>query len=162
MAQDIRVKDAGSANALQTAEFITESGTSDIKAGDPVKLKSAGSQYVVALADAEPVAGTTTAVAGIAAADSVHTGSADGKLPVYVPNEGVIYEVKAKDTANVDSESKIEALLNKKVLLDLTSDVFTVDTATVAADNNGVIIRGAEKDTGLVRFSLNSAVTLNA
>ncbi|MHA1541422.1 MAG: hypothetical protein ACTSQH_00425, partial [Candidatus Hodarchaeales archaeon] len=138
MSVDITIKDEGGLNVLPTVVRQTEGGASDIKAGDPVKLKSAGSQYVIGLATAEPVIGTTTQVMGIAKSDSDHTASADGTMEVHMAQTGVIYSAKATTPANIDTQAKLDALVNDRVKFDLTGTVYTVDENEGDADASGL------------------------
>ena len=76
---------------VPTRPYQTEGGEADINFGEPVKLKVAGSNFVIPLADAEPVIGTTTVLMGIASGDSSHTASVDGVVDVFVPQAGITY-----------------------------------------------------------------------
>lgn len=157
---NVQIIDASVKHNVSTHPFKTEAGATDINIGEPVKLKEVGSSYVIPLADAEPVIGTTTAVAGIAAGDSQHTASVDGDLEVYIPLPGVIYQASPKSAAAIDTQAEIDALVGKRVLFDLTSGVFTVDTATVDGANNGVIIVGGDLEKGVVHFYIREGATL--
>ncbi|MEI9966178.1 MAG: hypothetical protein WDN67_00660 [Candidatus Moraniibacteriota bacterium] len=80
---NIKVHKAAGYLNLPTEKWQTEANATAILAGEPVKLKAAGSPYAIPLADGEPVIGTTTQVLGIAATDSTHTASVDGFIMVY-------------------------------------------------------------------------------
>lgn len=147
---------------LTTEVFLTEANATAINAGEFVKLKAAGSEYVIPLADGEPVIGTTTAVVGLAAGDSNHTASADGELEVYILQPGVVYACKAKSATAFDTAAEIKALKNTKVLMDLTSSTYTVDTAATADTENGIIIVGGDAATSTVYFMVDQAATLTA
>lgn len=137
---DVRVVAAGV--RVPTIQHRTEAAATAIYAGEPVKLKSAGSVYVIPLADGEPVIGTTTLVAGIAAEDSSHTASADGWMEVYLPVPGVTFRAAAKSAAAADTEAEIIALGHKQVVFDLTSSSYTIDTAATHGATNGVLLTG--------------------
>lgn len=154
---NIRVKDVAGANVLNVQVFNTEAAATAIYAGEPVKEKTAGSKYVIPLADAEPVIGTTTAVRGIASKDSTQTASADGVVEVYVPTANTVFAAKAKSTTAADTEAEIIALKGKRVLLDLTSSTYTVDTATADGATNGVLIVGGNAITNEIYFTFRPA-----
>jgi len=155
---DVLIKDVGGHNTVPTATWNTEAGTTVINPGEPTKIGS-GRNYAIVLADAEPVIGTTSDVIGIAQSTSTQTASADGVVEVYLPLPGVIYEVKAKTASNVDTQAKIDALVGKRVLFDLTSSVFTVDTSTADGATNGVAIVGGNVDNASVFVQLRTSGT---
>src|SRR6056297_2748248 len=111
---DIKIVRTAGGN-VPTYRWQTDAGDSDIKAGDPVKLKSAGSPYVIGLATGDLTIGTDTAMVGVAASDSTHTASADGVIDVYVPLPGLVYEAKATTGTNVDTQAEINALCGDRV-----------------------------------------------
>lgn len=145
-----------------TEVFLTEAAATAIYAGEPVKLKAAGSEYVIPLADADPVLGTDTSFVGIAASDSNHTSGADGEIEVYLLQPGVVYACKAKSATAFDTAAEIKALKNTKVLFDLTSSTYTVDTGASADTENGLIIIGGDADTSTVYFMIDQGVALGS
>lgn len=146
---DITIKDVSGHNVLPTIRCQTEAGATAINQGEPVKFKALGSQFVIPLADADGVIGTMTPIVGIAATDSTHTASANGVVDVYIPLPGVIYEIKAKSAASADTQSEINALVNDRAIIDLTSGVYTLDaTGTDVATAPFLIVGGnPEKST---------------
>jgi len=137
---DVKIVDLAGLNTLPSVTWQTEAAATAIYAGEPVKLKAAGSPYAIPLADGEPVVGTTTAVLGIAASDSTHTASADGTVQVFLPMPGVVYEANAKTASTVDSQSEINALCGDRVVFDLTSTSYTVDAAATDGSTKGLYI----------------------
>lgn len=156
---DIRIKDAAAAASLPVWTFQTEAGATAILAGEPVKLKSTGSQYVIPLADGEPVIGTTTQVMGVAKSDSTHTASVDGTIDVYMPLPGVVYAAKAKTAADVDTQSELNALVNDRVVLDLTSSSYTVDASAADGATKGIQIVGGDPARSVVYFTIRPAAS---
>jgi len=155
---NIRIVNAGGSNTVPTLKFLGEAAATAMYAGEPVKAKAAGSKYAIPLADAEPVIGTTTRVLGIAATNSTQTASADGEVYVYDANDTqIVYAAKAKSSAAADTQAEIDALIGKRVLLDLTSSEYTVDTATADGNTNGVIIVGGNPDTAEIYFQFRPA-----
>lgn len=151
---DIKVRDVGGLNTLPTQVWQTEAAATAIYAGEPVKVKTAGSKYVIPVADAEPVIGTTVQIVGIAKSNGTHTASADGVVEVYIPDARTVFRAKAKSSAAADTAAEILALQGKRVLLDLTSSTYTVDTAAVDGATNGVQLTGTgNPDTSEVDFT---------
>lgn len=155
---DVRIVDFGGHNTIPTLTWQTEAAATAIYAGEPVKLKAAGSPYAIPLADGEPVVGTTTVVLGIAASDSTQTASADGTVEVYVPLPGVIYEANAKTASTVDSQSEINALCGDRVVFDLTSSTYTVDAAATDGATKGIYVLGGDA-VKTVKFSMRDDAT---
>lgn len=162
-ANNVQVLAGGALSTVPTSTYLTEANATAINYGEPVKLKTAASPYVIPLADAEPVIGTTTNVVGIAASDSTHTATDDGIVTVITPLPGIVYICAAKSAAAVDTQAEYDALLNVPVLFDLTTGVYTVDTAATAS-TSGLVIAPLDikKYPGMVAFTLrNSATILN-
>lgn len=155
---NVRIQDAAGASA-SVWTWQTEAGATDIKAGEPVKLKSAGSPYVIPLADAEPVIGTTTQVIGIAKSDSTHTATADGSIDVYIPRAGMVYATKAKTSTAFDTTSEVNALVGDRILFDLTSSAYTIDQSGTDVATSGCQIVGGNPNTQEVYFILRPAAT---
>jgi hypothetical protein len=162
---DISIYRAG--GMLFTAEASVASGTvSSIKAGEPTTPAGATGSVsgVVALsADASPTTvGTATNVhfSGLAKSDSAETAAAAGPVTIWAPMPGILYAAKAKSAAAVDTAAEIVALLNKRVILDLTTTVWTVDTGATDAITNGVIIYGGDPAANLVYFGIAQNVTV--
>lgn len=154
---DVKIHDTGGFNVVPSRVYQTEAGATAILAGEPVKLKSAGSPYVIPLADNEPVIGTTTQVIGIAAGDSTHTASADGTVAVYRAVTGVVYKAKATTAANVDTASELNALVGDRVLFDLISSTYTVDENAGDTATSGIQIVGGNADTQEIYFEIRPA-----
>jgi len=139
---NVRIVDPAGFNAIPTRVYQTEANTTAINPGEPVMLKTIGtSVYAAALTDAKPIIGTDYFI-GIAAKTSTHTASADGEVEVFLPLPGFTYRAKAKSSAAVDTEAEIKALANKRVVFDLTSGIYTVDTSPGDGATNGLMLTG--------------------
>ncbi|MFA6295525.1 MAG: hypothetical protein WC666_03860 [Candidatus Paceibacterota bacterium] len=154
---DIKIKD--SYMTVPVVKWQTEAAATAILAGEPVKLKAAGSPYVIPLADNEPAIGTTTQLVGIAASDSTQTASADGSVMVYMPIPGVVYACKATTTSNIDTQAKLDALCGDNVLFDFGSSTYTVDENAGNAGVNGIQIVGGDYAKGVVYFTIRTSAT---
>ena len=159
---DIFIQDVAGNNVIPSVSRQTEANATDILAGEPVKLKSAGSPYVIPLADNEPAIGTTTQMIGITSGASNHTASADGTVNVYMIKPGVIYRAKASTPANIDTQAKLDALVNDNVLFDLITGVFTVDENAGNAAVNGIQIVGGDVAQGEIYFTIRPAAAEGA
>lgn len=139
---NVRIVDPAGLNALPTRVYQAEANTTVINPGEPVMLKTIGTAvYAAALTDAKPVIGTDYFI-GIAAKTSTQTASADGEVEVYLPLPGLVYRAKAKSSTAADTEAEIKALANKRVVFDLTSSTYTIDTAAADGATNGVMLTG--------------------
>lgn len=149
--------------AAPTEVWQTEAGATDILAGEPVKLKAAGSPYVIPLATGDLTIGTDTAFVGIAVADSTHTATADGTVEVLLPLPGITYKMAADTAANVDTETEIKALEGDRVVMLLASGSYTLDEDAGDGANNAFYIRGGNPSTGELYFQIrNDATYLSA
>lgn len=154
---NVKVHVVGGLNAISTRVCQTEAAATAIAVGEPVKLKSSGSSYVIPVADAEPVIGTTTEVVGITKSAGTHTASADGTVEVYIPNSQIVWKCKAKTSTLADTDVEILALENDRVLFDLTSGVYTIDTAAGDVATSGIEIVGGNSATQEIYFKFRSS-----
>lgn len=145
---------------VPTYRWQTDAGDADIEAGFPVKLKAAGSPYVIGLADGDLTIGTDTAMVGVAAGDSTHTAAADGYVDVYMPLPGIVYQCDADTASNFDTQAEIDALVGDRITLDLASGVYTMDEDAGDDAANAFIIVGGDPDTTKVHFIIRSTATI--
>lgn len=151
---DVRIRDTGGLNVVPTETWQTEAATTAILTGEPVKLKSAGSPYVIPLADADVTPGTDTLFIGIAASDSTQTSTADGVVQVYMWSPTVTYEAKAKSAAAADTQTEINALCGDRKNFDLTSSSYTIDSADADAVGNALLIVGGDPARSVLYFRI--------
>lgn len=132
------------------------SGTAaSIDRGTPTKKSSAN---VAIMADGD---GTTSQLfTGFAKDASTETASAAGFVNVYLPLPGVEYRGAAKSAAAADTQAEIDALVGKRVVFDLTSTVWSVDTAASDATTNGLYISGGNPNTSEINFLISPAISL--
>jgi len=135
---------------------IVASGVAaSINRGEPTKAGSAGAVAIMVDGD-----GTTSQrFTGIAKAQSTDTVAAAGTVVLWLPLPGIVYAAKAKSAAAADTQAEVDALFYKRVVLDLTSSVWTVDTAASDAATNGIIITGGDYRTSTVYFYVSPQVT---
>ncbi len=135
---------------------VASGGVTTILAGTPAKQSTGGN--VVPMVDAD---GTTSQVfVGIAKSDSTDTASAAGIVQTWLPMPGLIYTGKAKSAAAADTQAEIDALAFKRVIFDLTSSVWTVDSAAADATTNGLLIIGGDYRTSTLNFLVRENVSI--
>lgn len=141
---------------FSTTPIVASGGAITIKAGEPTKAGTAGA--VAIMADGE---GTTSErFAGIAKSDSTDTAAAAGVVSVWTPLPGLIYKGKAKSAAAADTQAEIDALYYKRVVFDLTTTSWTVDTAASDAATNALVILGGDAKTSTVYFAVSVSCTI--
>lgn len=125
-----------------------------IKAGEPTKQNATADENIILQVDADLTIATDQPMAGIAATDSTETASAAGYSDVYVPLPDIKWEIKAKSAAAADTQTEIDALIGQLELLDLTSSVFTMDTAAGSTSTNAYLIVGGDPTRSTVWFRI--------
>lgn len=157
---DIKIVDTGGLSAVPTVRWNVEAAATQIYAGDATII-GASQKYVIVAADGDPVVGTEV-FAGIAASTSTQTASADGYVELYMPIPGVVYAAKAKSAAAANTQAEIDALIGKRVVLDLTAGVYTVDTAAADGATNAIYIVGGDYTQSVIHFTVQNAGTILA
>jgi len=152
---DISFRETGGRNSIPTDRWVIGSGTTlAIKAFEPAKMSAANAKYsAILLEDADLTIATDQPMTGIAAHDSNETASASGYSDQYVPLPDVQWEIKAKSSAAVDTQSEIDLLRGELYLIDLTSSVFTIDTA-VSAGTAAFLMVGGDPNRSTVWFRI--------
>lgn len=149
---NIQIVDTGGKGNVPVIVCNTEANAAAIYAGEPVIQKTAGSKYVIPMADGTPVIGTTVAMIGIAASDSTHTASADGTVQVYLIDPNTVLRAKAKTSSTADTAAEIIALKGKRTVFDLTSTQYTIDAAAADGATSGLLIVGGDHNTASIDF----------
>lgn len=154
---DVKIVDAPY-NVVPTivckVDDYTTSSSTQILAGEPVKLSAAGGNVVVKLAAGDPEIGTDV-VFGIAASDDTATAAADGEVEVYAPLPGIIYRCKATTPANL-----AEGIRYDTVTFDLTNTTYTVDEDEgTDEDVHGLRIVDFDATNGTVDFEIKINAT---
>ena len=133
---DFKILDQASLMGRGSRIYNVGAGATAILAGEPVS-RVLGGITVTAMSTNKPVV-TTDYLAGIAATNSTQTASAAGTVAVFPINSSTTYLVSPNVAASWDTQAEYDALVGKRVLIDLTSGSYTV-LATDSA-NNGLII----------------------
>jgi hypothetical protein len=144
-----------SADVAQSYRRIVDAGAAaTIAKGVPTKQGSTG--YAGVMADGE---GTTSErFTGIAKSTSTETASVDGIVHLWFPFPGVIYAGKPLVPAAVNTQAKIDALVGNRVVFDLTSSDWTIETAASDAIGNAVVIVGGQPEEDTVYFCVTHTI----
>jgi hypothetical protein len=143
---------------------LVAAGTAvSINAGEPT-IRSAGTGTTNGLvkiaADGDPTGADGHMFTGIAKSDSTDTVAAAGVVEVWLPFPGTIYAGKALSATAATTQAKIDALKLARVIFDLTSTNWTVDTAATDAVTGGVLITGGDYRKNMVTFIMMPTVTV--
>jgi hypothetical protein len=138
-------------NTYPQARIVASGAVASIVPGVPTKQGSNGA--VAVMADGE---GTTSErFTGLAKDTSTDTAAAAGVVNVFMPFPGLIYEGFAKTSTAADTQAEIDALVGKRVVFDLTSTDWTVDTAAADGATNGVVIMGGSYQAATIFFAVS-------
>ena len=143
--------------------IVVSGGTTTILAGTPTKgadatAASPWTGAVVPMVDGD---GTTSQrFTGLAKGDSSDTASANGIVPVYLPWPGIIYMGKAKTASLANTAALVDGLRYKRVVFDLTSSTWTVDSAAADSATNGLVIVGGDYHTSTLFFAISTIVNV--
>lgn len=133
--------------------YMVASGTvGSINAGEPVQ-KLAGAAGVTPLLTNSPT--TTNRIVGVATSQSNETASAAGTVTVIPCNDSQIWMIAPKVASSWNTQALYNANVGKRVLIDLTSSVYTA--LAVDGASNGCIVEYLDisKYPGMVAFSFS-------
>lgn len=130
---------------------------STIYAGEPVSRALGGTQ-VYASVNGAGVVGTDY-IAGIAATTSTSTASAAGTVTVVPLNNQLTYLVAPAVAASWDTQAEYDALVGKRVTINLTGSTYTVNATDSA--NNGLVVQPLDisKYPGKVAVAFRSGLS---
>jgi hypothetical protein len=114
---------------------VASGTTASINPGEPVQ-KLAGAAYVTRGVTNMPT--TTNRIVGVAASTSTETASVSGTVDVIPAQTGMIWLITPNVAATWNTQAKYNALLGSRVLIDLTTNSFTLLAADGAG--NGCIV----------------------
>ena len=151
---DITQVNSATFGANSDVKYNVAANATAILVGEPVARALAG-VTVTQAATNSPVASSIYWV-GIAKSASTQTASVAGTVQVQPFLPGQIWSVKPKVAASWDTQAEYDALVGKRVLMDLTTSSFTILAADSA--NNGLIVMPLtiSEDPGRVHFSVRA------
>lgn len=133
-------------------------GATTINAGEPVAA-TLGGVTVTAMATNKPVVATDFLI-GIAVSASTQTASLAGTVD-YVPlTPGQIYMISPKVPATWNTQAAYDALVGKRVLIDLTTGSYTILAVDGATSGCVVSPLDISKYPGKVAFEFRSGVSV--
>ena len=146
--------DKGLQNTWVSTAVVASGGAATIAPGTPTKSTESDATATGALVPMVDGDGSVTAMrfGGLTKTLSTDTASAAGIVDVWVPVPGILYRGFAKSAAAADTQSEINILRRKRVVFDLTSSDWTVDTAAADALVNCVVIVGGIPQTSEILF----------
>lgn len=150
----------GSAGPSPSPFAVAAGAVGSIKAGEPVS-KALGAAVVTAMATNHPVVGTDF-LAGIAMDTSTDTVAAAGVVNVMPLVPKTIYLIAPKVAATWDTQAEYDALVGKRVLIDLAAGVYTILAADGATSGCIVEPLDIKQYPGQVAFSVRAAVNYDA
>lgn len=140
--------------------LVTSGAVGTIATGTPTKsadATTAATGAVVPMVDGD---GTTSQnFTGISKNTSTDTASANGVVTLWLPLPGYVYACKAKTASTADTAAEVQALFRKRVVFDLTANVWSVDAAAADAAANMVTIIGGDFQTQTLWFTYKSTGT---
>lgn len=155
---DITIFEQASMTGRGSRKYNVAAGATIINPGEPVAAMGTG-VFVLKAPSNFPVAGSDYFV-GIAATTSTNTTSTYGSVGVYPINPGVTCLIKPNSATAYANQGSYDALVGKRVLIDLTTGAYTVLSTNSAV--NGVIVEALDVITypGQVAISFRAATTV--
>jgi hypothetical protein len=142
-----------------TIKFAVNSGTTaSINAGEPVQ-KAAGTAFVALAQTNFPT--TTLRQVGVAMSASTETASVIGTVDVLVSKPGQLWLIAPKVAATWNTQAKYNALVGARVLIDLTTAVFTILASDGASQGCVIEYLDISKYPGMVCFSWSTVTAYN-
>lgn len=152
----IPFENSNSVHMNGTLKYAVAAGATTINPGEPVQ-KVAGAATVTALATNSPT--TTNRIVGVAMSTSTQTASVAGTVDVVPATAGQIWLISPKVAAGfTDSQTNYNTQIGKRVLLDLTSGVYTILAVDGASQGCIVEYNDLSRYPGKVAFSWSSVV----
>lgn len=130
--------------------YVASGAAASINAGEPVQ-KLAGAAGVTPLLTNSPTA--TNRIVGVSTSVSTDTVAASGLVTVIPANDSNIWMIAPKVAATWNTQAKYNALVGARVLIDLTTGVYTI--LAVDGAGNGCVVEYLDisKYPGMVAFS---------
>lgn len=148
--------------ASNTDVIVASGAVATIAAGTPTKGADAAAASwtgaVVPMVDGD--GSTSQRFTGIAKSTSTDTVAAAGVVTLWLPLPGLVYAAKAKSAAAADTAAEVNALFGKRVVFDLTSSFWSVDSAAADAVANCVTIIGGDFNTSTLYFTYRYSGTM--
>lgn len=132
-------------------------GATTINPGEPV-ARALGAVTVTAMATNKPVVATDFLV-GIATSTSTQTASAAGTVDYLPLQPGLTFLIKPTAPTSWDTQAEYDALVGKRVLIDLTSGNYTILAADGATSGCVIVPLDIARYPGRVAFIFRNGVS---
>mgnify|MGYP003478273183 CR=1 FL=1 len=133
-------------------------GATTINPGEPVAM-ALGAVSVTAMATNKPVVATDFLI-GISTSTSTQTASVAGTVD-YIPLiDGQEYLISPKVAASWDTQAEYDALVGKRVLIDLTTGSYTILAADDATSGCVITAMNIAENPGKVKFVFRAGVNV--
>ena len=141
--------------------LVAAGGVTTIAACTPTKSADAATAATGAVVPMVDGDGTIAQnFTGIAKSDSTDTAAVAGIVTLWLPLPGYVYAAKSKLSTDVNTAAKLLTFFRKRVVFDLTSSLWTVDSGANDALVNCVTIVGGDYNTSTVYFTYKNAGTI--
>lgn len=125
--------------------------------GEPV-VNALGGVAVTPMATDKPVVATDY-LCGIATTTSTNTAAAAGKVYVQQILPGQVLAIAPNDATDWDTQAKYDALVGKRVLLDLTAGKYTILATDGATSGCVILAKDINVDPGKIYFTFRNGVS---
>lgn len=134
--------------------IVASGAAATIQAGTPTKGTDAtGASWTGAVLPMVDGDGTTSQrFTGLCKSTSTDTATAAGVTTLWVPLPGLVYSGKAKTASNANTAALVNGLFGKRVVFDLTSSLWTVDSGAADAAANALVIIGGDFNVSTLFF----------
>ena len=164
---DITILEQASTNGRGARVYNVAASPVVINAGEPVVRLIGGTTVFPGPTNLIAVASPwlqqggdgTNQLVGVAQTTSTNTSSAAGTVEVLPANVGTTYLINANSTTLVNTQAKYNALVGKRVLIDLTGSTYTMLLTDSALNGCVVMPLDIAKYPGKVAFTFRNQVT---
>lgn len=154
---DIAQVSAGTFGPNGAVQYNVAASATLIYPGEPV-VNALGGVAVTPMATNKPVVATDY-LAGIATTTSTNTAGAAGKVYVQPLLPGQIWSIEPNSAAAYDTQAEYDALVGKRVLIDLTSGKYTLLAADGATSGCVILAKNINVDKGKIYFTFRNGVS---
>jgi hypothetical protein len=124
--------------------------------GEPA-VNALGGVAVTPMATNKPVVATDY-LCGIATTTSTNTAGAAGKVFVQPLIPGQVWMINPNSAAAYDTQSEYDAIVGKRVLIDLTAGKYTLLAADAATSGCIVLAKNVKENPGKIYFTFRNGV----
>lgn len=154
---DIQLYEISTAQLNGAKKANVAAASTTILPGEPIS-RALGGVVVTQMATNKPVVGTDYLV-GIATSTSTQTASLAGTVDYLAIQMGLTYLISPKVPTSWDTQAEYDALVGKRVLIDLTSGAFTLLAADGITSGCVVMPLDVARYPGKVAFSFRNGVS---